>query len=229
MDLEREKIEAKYKELTQGENNLDVLNEKFEELTSIVDLLSKRINEYRTDASKQLGVLIVEKLKNLELKEAQFEISIANANHNENGIDNVEFLISTNKNQSPMPLVKVASGGEISRVMLALKSVFAVADGVETVVFDEIDTGISGITSASVANSILELSKLTQIICITHQPIICAKADNFIWINKSHNDTTDIEIKILNDEERISALAQLASGEVSEKTIDFAKTLLLKD
>ena len=93
-------------------------------------------------------------------------------------------------------------------------------------VFDEIDTGISGVTSNAVAQSILELAKTTQIICITHQPIICAKADNFIWIVKTHNDDTNIKIEILNDEKRLKALAQLASGEISEKTIEFAKTLI---
>ena len=226
LDLEREKIEAKYKELTQGENNLDKLEEKYKELKSIIDVLSQSMSEYRHENAKVLTSLIVEKLINLELKEAKFEISINKTENNENGIDDVEFLISTNKNQSPMPLIKVASGGEISRVMLALKSIFALTDEVKTVVFDEIDTGISGITSNAVANSILELSKSTQIICITHQPIICAKADNFIWINKTHNNTTDIEIKILNDDERLKALAQLASGEISEQSIDFAKTLL---
>ena len=176
------------------------MEEKYKELKSIIDVLSQSMSEYRHENAKVLTSLIVEKLINLELKEAKFEISINKTENNENGIDDVEFLISTNKNQSPMPLIKVASGGEISRVMLALKSIFALTDEVKTVVFDEIDTGISGITSNAVANSILELSKSTQIICITHQPIICAKVDNFIWINKTHNNTTDIEIKILNDE-----------------------------
>lgn len=228
LDSEREKIEQRYKELTQGENNIDVLNEKYAELNSIIEVLSQRISEYRIENAKILTSLVVEKLINLELKEAKFEISIDKTNYGENGIDEVEFLISTNKNQSPMPLIKVASGGEISRVMLALKSIFALVDEVKTVVFDEIDTGISGITSNSVANSLIELSKSTQIICITHQPIICAKADNFIWINKSHSDTTNIETKILNDESRLEALAQLAGGEISEKTLAFAKTLLAK-
>ena len=228
LDFEREKIQKRYNELIATENNPEILEKKFEETSSIIDVLSKRISEYRIENAKELTSLIVEKLINLELKEAKFEISIKETQKSENGIDSVEFLISTNKNQSPMPLSKVASGGEISRVMLALKSIFAICDKVATVVFDEIDTGISGITSNSVANSILELSKSTQIICITHQPIICAKADNFIWITKSHNNTTDIEIKILDEEEKLKALSQLASGEVTEKTIAFAKTLLSK-
>ena len=110
--------------------------------------------------------------------------------------------------------------------MLALKTIFALVDEVQTVVFDEIDTGISGITSNAVASSMLELAQNSQIICITHQPIICAKADNFIWITKTHNDDTNIKIEILNDNKRLEALAQLASGEISQQTLDFAKTLL---
>ena len=149
-----------------------------------------------------------------------------NSKANENGCDSVEFLISTNKNQSLAPLSKVASGGEISRVMLALKTVFANVDNVSTVVFDEIDTGISGVASSSVANSIIELSKSTQVICITHQPIICAKADNFIWISKTHNADTSIKIERLDKQERLEALAQMASGEVNETSVEFAKTLL---
>ena len=135
-------------------------------------------------------------------------------------------MISTNKNQGLAPLSKVASGGEISRVMLALKTIFALVDRVQTVVFDEIDTGISGITSNSVANSMLELAKMSQIICITHQPIICAKADNFIWITKTQSDNTNIKIEVLDDNKRLEALAQLASGEVTQQTLDFAKTLI---
>ena len=187
--------------------------------------MSSKLSEYRKTCAIELSKTIEENLKNLQLKEARFEISVEENSISENGKDNVEFLISTNINQNLMPLIKVASGGEISRVMLAMKTIFAHVDKISTVVFDEIDTGISGITSNSVASAMLELSKSTQIICITHQPIICAKADNFIWITKTNENNTNIEIKALNDEQRLKALAQLASGEITEKTIEFAKTL----
>ena len=226
LDFERDKIDKRLKELTSGENNLEELEENYNSLSSSIDLLAGKLTEFRKENAKELSHAIVEKLKNLQLKEAQFEISIKKGNKNDNGEDIVEFLISTNKNQSLMPLAKVASGGEISRVMLAMKTIFAHVDKVSTVVFDEIDTGISGVTSTSVATSMLELAKSTQIICITHQPIICAKADNFIWISKSHDENTNIKVKILDDNERLEALAQLASGEVTEKTVEFAKTLM---
>ena len=226
LDLERNNIQKRLDELTSGDNNLEGLEENYNTLLDTINLLASKIDEYRRKNAKELSKLIEEKLKTLELKEAKFEILIKEVQNNEFGKNYVEFLISTNKNQTPMPLSKVASGGEISRVMLALKTIFASVDNVSTVVFDEIDTGISGVTSNAVAQSILELAKTTQIVCITHQPIICAKADNFIWIVKTHQDDTNIKIEILNDEKRLPALAQLASGEISEKTIEFAKTLI---
>ena len=226
LDLERDNIEKRLEELTSGDNNIEALEENYNSLLASINLLSEKIEEYRKNNALELSKLIEEKLKTLELKEARFDIEIKEVSKNEFGQNNVEFLISTNKNQSLMPLSKVASGGEISRVMLALKTIFATVDNISTVVFDEIDTGISGVTSNAVASSILELAKTTQIICITHQPIICAKADNFIWVSKTHNQDTDVEIKILNDDSRLNALAQLASGEVSQTTLDFARTLL---
>lgn len=226
LDFERNKIEERLNELTSGDNNIEALEENYNTLLASIDLMAKKLSEYRTENALELSKLIEEKLKNLELKEAKFNISVNEVSKTELGINNVEFMISTNKNQALLPLIKVASGGEISRVMLALKTVFCNVDNVNTVVFDEIDTGISGITSNSVALALIELAQKTQIICISHQPIIIAKADNFIWIKKNHADETNIDVKILNNEEKLEALAQLASGEVTQQTIDFAKTLI---
>lgn len=226
LDLEREKIAQKLNELDGDDNNIELLEKEFQQKGEMIEFLSQQISDFRIENASELSKLIEEKLKTLELKEAKFQISVEETKHNDLGKNNVEFLISTNKNLDLMPLNKVASGGEISRIMLALKTIFAKTDFVKTVVFDEIDTGISGVASNAVANSMLELAKNTQIICITHQPIICAKADNFIWISKTHNKNTDIQIEILNNDKRLEALAQLASGEVNDKTIEFAKTLL---
>ena len=122
--------------------------------------------------SEVLSSLIVEKLEKLELPKVQFKIDIQNTELNKFGIDNVEFLISTNVSEPLRPLAKVASGGEISRVMLALKTIFAQHDDIDTVIFDEIDTGISGKTSQKVSEEISELANYRQIIMITHQAII---------------------------------------------------------
>lgn len=226
LDLERDKIEKRLNELTSGDNNIEILEENYNNLLNSLDLMAEKISEYRQKNAQELSILIEENLKTLELKEAKFLINIEKIDKNEFGIDKVEFLIATNKNQNLMPLTKVASGGEISRVMLSLKTIFATVDNVSTVVFDEIDTGISGTTSNAVKNSLLELSKSTQILSITHQAIICAKADNFIWVTKEHNNETNVKIENLNDDKRLEALAQLASGEINQKTIEFAKTLI---
>lgn len=226
LDKTRDEIASKLNILTGNENNIEELEKNYEILKESIEFLADKIQNYRIENAKELSKLIEEKLKTLELKEAKFEIAVTNSLHNELGKNNVEFLIATNKNQNPMSLSKVASGGEISRVMLAMKTIFASTDNIATVVFDEIDTGISGVTSNSVAQSMLELSKSSQIICISHQPIIVAKADNFIWITKTHDESTSIKIEILNDQRRLEALAQLASGTVDETSIEFAKTLL---
>ena len=123
-------------------------------------------------------------------------------------------------------LEKVASGGEISRVMLALKSIFAQNDDIDTVIFDEIDTGISGKTSQAVADEISELSKYRQIIMITHQAILAAKANRHFYVKKVQGETTDVSIYNLSDEDKIAALAELASGEITEESLSFARTLV---
>ena len=143
-----------------------------------------------------------------------------------NGIDNVEFLISTNISEDLKPLAKVASGGEISRVMLAIKTIFAQSDNIDTVIFDEIDTGISGKTSQSVAEEVKELSKFMQVIMITHQAIIASKADRHIFVRKTQDGTTSVDITVLEGNEKLKAIAELASGGVNEESLNFAKMLL---
>lgn len=226
IDSVRDETAKKLELLQSSDNNIEELQKQYEILQESVEFLANKLHEYRVENAKELSKLIEEKLKTLELKEAQFEIRTRETIRNELGRTNVEFLIATNKNQTPAGLSKIASGGEISRVMLAMKTIFASIDKIPTVVFDEIDTGISGVTSNSVAQSILELSKSTQIICISHQPIIVAKADNFIWITKTHSETTSVKIEVLNNEKRLEALAQLASGTVDNQAVEFAKTLL---
>lgn len=193
--------------------------------------LTKRayeISENRKNYAQVLSSLIQDKLSKLELPKAKFEISVQPKELGTDGCDEVEFLISTNISEDLKPLAKVASGGEISRVMLAIKSIFAQSDNINTVIFDEIDTGISGKASQSVADEILELSKYHQIVLITHQPIIASKADKHFYVRKSQTDETKVEAYVLTDENRIKALAELAGGEINEQSIEFAKSLLCK-
>ncbi len=198
------------------------LKEQFETLTEKVAV----ITEKRQDYAKVLSVYIQERLEKLELPKARFEISVLPKELAADGADNVEFLISTNVSEDLKPLAKVASGGEISRVMLAIKSIFAQSDDIDTVIFDEIDTGISGKASQSVADEIKELSKYHQIILITHQPIIASKADKHFYVRKSQADETKVDVYVLTGENRIMALAELAGGEINDQSIEFAKSLV---
>lgn len=188
--------------------------------------LAAKITESRENYAQVLSVLIQDKLTVLELPKAKFEIKITPKELGTNGADNVEFMISTNVSEDLKPLAKVASGGEISRVMLAIKSIFATNDDIDTVIFDEIDTGISGKASQSVADEIVELSKSHQIIIITHQAIIASKADKHFYVRKSQEDETKVEVYVLIGDNRVKALAELAGGEINEQSIEFAKSLL---
>lgn len=188
--------------------------------------LAQRISDERKRQGKILSNLIVEKLEKLELPKVKFEISFEEAEFSPSGIDKVEFMISTNISEGLKPLAKVASGGEISRVMLAIKSIFAQADNIDTVIFDEIDTGISGRTSQSVAEEVKELSKFMQIIMITHQAIIASKSDKHFYVKKTQDEKTNINIYVLEGENKLKGIAELASGEITEESIQFAKTLI---
>lgn len=208
---------------TQNIENLEVeISKKREELLEKAEKISKQ----RKDYAQVLSALIVEKLEKLELPKVRFEIGFEPCELGVNGIDKVEFLISTNISEGLKPLAKVASGGEISRVMLAIKTIFAQSDNIETVVFDEIDTGISGKTSQAVADEVKELSKYMQIIMITHQAIIASKSDRHFYVSKSQDATTNVKISVLEGDAKLKAIAELAGGEVTQESIKFAQTLI---
>lgn len=206
--------------------NIEELEKSLKEQQEVLLQKASVITEKRQDYAKVLSVYIQERLEKLELPKARFEISVTPKELTSDGADNVEFLISTNVSEDLKPLAKVASGGEISRVMLAIKSIFAQSDDIDTVIFDEIDTGISGKASQSVADEIKDLSKYHQIILITHQPIIASKADKHFYVRKSQNDETKVEVYVLTGENRIKALAELAGGEINEQSVEFAKSLI---
>lgn len=206
--------------------NIEELEEKLEIALEKLKEQAATISENRKNYAKVLSVYVQEKLEKLELPKARFEISSNPKELGADGADDVEFLISTNVSEDLKPLAKVASGGEISRVMLAIKSIFAQTDDIDTVIFDEIDTGISGKASQSVADEILELSKYHQIILITHQAIIASKSDKHFYIRKSQTDETNVEVYVLTGENKIKALAELAGGEINEQSIEFARSLV---
>lgn len=206
--------------------NIDKLEQEISKSKSELTEIASKITENRSNYAQVLSVLIKDKLAVLELPKARFEIKITPKELGQNGADNVEFMISTNVSEDLKPLAKVASGGEISRVMLAIKSIFAQNDDIDTVIFDEIDTGISGKATQSVADEIVELSKSHQVIVITHQAIIASKANKHFYVRKSQEDETKVEVYVLTGDNRIKALAELAGGTINEQSIEFAKSLL---
>ncbi|MBR5555673.1 DNA repair protein RecN [bacterium] len=222
-----------FEKLSNELSNIEFSTKNIEELEAQIlntekTLIQKasEISEHRKNYANVLSVYIAERLTKLELPKARFEISIKEKDLSADGADDVEFLISTNVSEDLKPLAKVASGGEISRVMLAIKSIFAQTDDIDTVIFDEIDTGISGKASQSVAEEILELSKYHQIILITHQAIIASKSNKHFYVRKSQADETKVDVYVLTGDNKIKALAELAGGEINEQSIEFAKSLI---
>ena len=213
-------------EIEASTNNIQELEKKIAKTLVVLDEMASKISRFRKESN--LSQIVAKELSLLDLPKVRFEIKIEDAPLTKDGKDRVEFLISTNVSEGLKPLSKVASGGEISRVMLAVKSILADCDDIDTIIFDEIDTGISGKASQSVADELEKLSKSHQIILITHQPIIASKADLHLHVKKSQNETTKVEVNILDKNAQIQTIAELAGGEISEKTIEFAKSLLEK-
>lgn len=228
-----EEVLQTYDKLSEELNTIEFSSKNVEEIQAKIDKILVKLNKLAQDISAKrknyaqvLSSLIVDELEKLELAKSRFEIRITPKELSADGIDDVEFYISTNVSQDLSPLAKTASGGEISRVMLAIKTIFAKSDEIDTVIFDEIDTGISGKAAQSVADEISELAKFRQIIVITHQAIIAVKADKHFLVSKEQGEETEVTIKALNEDEKVKAIASLASGDNSESALDFAKSLL---
>ena len=170
---------------------------------------------------------IINALKQLNFLDVRFEAEFEEKNPDSTGTDNVRFMISTNPGEDMKPLAKIASGGELSRIMLAIKSVMAETDVSKTLIFDEIDAGISGKTAQLVAEKLNTLSKTHQIVCITHLPQIAAMADNHYVIEKSTKDNRTISnITKLSYDESIGELARMLGGSsITDAVVSNAKEL----
>src|SRR5574344_2725534 len=179
----------------------------------------------RLKNAKNLSEKITTEMQKLEMPKSRFGGFVKKIDFNENGADNVEFQITTNISEPLKPLNNVASGSELSRIMLALKTVLAQKDEINTIIFDEIDTGISGTASQAVANELSTLSKSHQIILITHQPIIASRADKHFYVTKEQKDKTIVSIRPVEADERLKHLAMLAGGKIDEQTLEFVKAL----
>ena len=161
------------------------------------------------------------------MKQAQFTVEIKKeSKYQKNGMDEVEFYICTNVGEEAKPLIKIASGGEMSRIMLAIKSVLAEIDRVPVLIFDEIDTGISGIAANAVGQKMKKIAKYHQVLCITHLANIAAKGDYNYYISKKVKaNHTVTQIEQLNEERTLQEIARIASGDVSKISIEHAQAL----
>lgn len=212
--------------------NLDEYNQKLKkELKQIKEQMTKlaiNIHKLREEYAKVLGININKILEDLEMKNAKINIHVDYKEEEffENGKDEVEFYITTNLGEDEKQLSKIASGGEMSRIMLAIKKVLADTDKMPVLIFDEIDTGISGKAANAVAEKLNSISKNHQVLCISHLPSIAASADYNYFISKRVlNDRTNTNIKLINEEETIKEIARISSGEINEATIQYATQL----
>ncbi len=213
--------------------NVDEINNKLKieqkEISQKMQHLAIKMNEIRTINADKLSDLINNELKDLDMKNAKFNCKVGFNEENEfnkNGLNDVEFLISTNVGDEEKSLIKIASGGEMSRIMLAIKSVLSNVDKVPVLIFDEIDTGISGIAAKAVATKMKKIAKTHQILCITHLASIAAKGDFNYYISKEvENGKTRTKIEKLNEERTIKEIARIASGDINDISIEHAKQL----
>ncbi len=199
------------------ENLDDKLNElkgKLAKITADLSVYAAEISDIRKAEAKKLEKVLTQELNDLNMKGTQFDISFTKSDKFlSNGYDVVEFLISPNVGEELKPLSKIASGGELSRIMLALKSIISGLDLAETYIFDEIDTGISGITAERVADKLVNVSKHNQTLVVTHSPHIAAIADNHFLIEKStNNGETQTKIKLLDFDGRVNEIARINAG-----------------
>ncbi|MEA1881043.1 MAG: DNA repair protein RecN [Candidatus Marinimicrobia bacterium] len=214
---------------------LSGLDEKIADLESEKNLFIGRyqkfadqLSEIRNKSSHKLASQIETEMVQLNMAGATFQVQInpikdvGSFIHHENnpvkygpkGFDKIEFYLSANPGEIPKPLIKVASGGEVSRIMLAIKSVLKKSDPVETLIFDEIDSGISGQAAEKVAEALVKLSRDKQVVCITHLPQIATRAQHHLYIHKKiKSEQTEVEVCYLNDEEKVQAITELFSGE----------------
>lgn len=200
------------------------INRKEEQL----QVLCEQLSDIRKAAARKLEVQIKQALSELNFMQVQFEIAFEKLDKpGKNGYDSVEFLISTNPGETVKPLGKVASGGELSRIMLAIKTILSDKDGVETLIFDEIDTGISGITAQMVAGKLSQIAKSCQVLCITHLAQIASMADSHYLIEKSVIDEKTVtQVKELSEEESVKELARIVGGaQITDSFISSAREM----
>ena len=218
-------------EINRIENLEDYTNKLKKELKNVEDqmnIIAQKMHEERKESACKLSEEINEELIDLEMKNAKIKVNVSYLENGylKNGKDKVVFSIITNVGEEEKELSKIASGGEMSRIMLAIKKVLAESDKMPVLVFDEIDTGISGKAANAVAKKLKAIAKEHQVMCISHLPNIAANADHNYFISKDvNNNRTKTKIRLLNENEVIEEIARISSGEINEVSLKYATEL----
>lgn len=237
----RQKIYQELEAVDYSEDKLEKLKEEVNSLEDIISTISHNLNINRRKIADDLQKMVVRELEDLNMKRCQFEVSI-NSYEDDNGIeidgkkykigpkgiDDIEFMISPNVGERLRPLARIVSGGEVSRIMLALKSILSEVDQVPTLIFDEIDSGVGARLGEVIAQKLKALSRKRQVICVTHLPQIACRAERHFYIEKYIlNNQTGIKLKEMEGEERVKEIARMLDGsQMSEITIRHAQKML---
>lgn len=223
------KIEEELETLQNREGHIEQLESQLSSIKKDLLVEAKELTNIRKKFAKLLTQLIEKELKELYMEKTKFEVKFSNRNDfSHDGMDIVEFYISPNKGEPLKPLSKIASGGELSRIILALKTIFAKYEGKTSIVFDEVDTGVSGRVAQAIAEKIYHISTYSQVLCITHLPQVAAMADTHMFISKKERKgRTTTSVSILDKDEKIKEISRMISGvEITDITREHAKELL---
>lgn len=215
-----QKSVSELNELGDSQLILEQLSQKKAELLNLVTVKAKVLSEHRRAAAKRFSEQVMAELRFLNMPDVTISVNMETGKLTSTGMDNAEFLISANRGETPKPLAKIASGGELSRIMLALKTVLADRDDVPTLIFDEIDSGVSGRAAQKIGIKLREISKNRQIICVTHLAQIAIMANDHMLIEKTaHCEQTVTEIKCLSFEDRKYEIARILGGDNITDTV----------
>ncbi len=227
----KDKINERLDEILNRDEKVEALKLKLKKVEDILVIKAEKLTQKRKEVARNLQEKLLYELKSLNMKNVVFEVSFDKSTFNAKGQDDIEFMISFNLGEDIKPIYKVASGGEMSRFMLAFKTILADIDEIDTLVFDEIDTGISGIAAQIVGEKLSLIAKKKQIICITHLPQIAANADTHYCIEKkTSNERTFTVISRLDDNQRKDEIARLIAGSnITEKTMEHASEIIELD
>ncbi|WBF53862.1 DNA repair protein RecN [Macrococcoides canis] len=226
-----EQLEAEISKIENIEESTTQLQQTIAQLYDKVMASGLQLSKARRRVAQSLRENILDEIHHLEMKSANFEMAFQKTEPMSEGIESLEFMISPNKGEPLKPLYKIASGGELSRIMLALKSIFAESKGKTAILFDEVDTGVSGKVAQKMAEKMHDISEYIQVICISHLPQVAAISDHHLYIEKiEQDDRTITQITELDGEMRIHEVARMISGvEVTPLTLDHAAELIAQN